>query len=190
MKLLVGLGNPGPTYSKNRHNIGFMVIDEVVRTYSFSSPQTKFSSQYFEGVIGGQKIMALKPQTFMNNSGTAVAEAARFYKIPLDEIVVIYDELDLEPGRVRMKKGGGAGGHNGIRSIDQYLGADYYRMRVGIGHPGHKDRVTGHVLGDFKKEDEGWLNECLWGISESLEALVLKGPEAFMNLYYTKITKP
>ncbi len=189
MKLLVGLGNPGPTYSKNRHNVGFMIIDEIVKSHAFSSPQNKFSSHFYEGVIAGQKIMALKPQTFMNKSGIAVGEVQRFYKIPLEEIMVIYDELDLEPGRIRIKKGGGAGGHNGIRSLDQYVGPDYYRMRVGIGHPGHKDKVTGHVLGDFRKEDEPWLNDCLWGISEAIESLITKGPEAFLNAYYSRLDK-
>jgi len=141
MLLLVGLGNPGPRYAGNRHNVGFMAVGEIARRRVFSSWRERFNGEVAEGHLGGERTLLLKPMTFMNESSRAVGEAVRFLKIPLDRVVVFHDELDIAPGRVRMKKGGGAGGHNGLRDIDAHVGKDYRRVRIGIGHPGHKDLV-------------------------------------------------
>jgi len=181
MLLLVGLGNPGPDYARNRHNIGFMAADLLVRRHSFGPWRSRFQGETAEGSIDGEKVLALKPATFMNLSGQSVAAAARFLKIPLSDIVVLHDELDLPPGRLRVKTGGGAGGHNGLKSIDAHLGKDYRRVRLGIGHPGDKDRVAGYVLSDFAKADESWLPPLLDAVAESFP-LLLGGDEAgFMN---------
>lgn len=157
MLILAGLGNPGPKYEHNRHNIGFMAVDALARRWSFPAFRSKFQGQAAEGTIDGERILLLKPQTFMNDSGRSIGEALKFYKgVPAD-VVVFYDELDLAPGRFRMKTGGGAAGHNGVRSTIAHIGADFRRARMGIGHPGHKDRVLGHVLSDFHKVDQAWL---------------------------------
>ncbi|MFD0916389.1 aminoacyl-tRNA hydrolase [Pseudahrensia aquimaris] len=181
MRLLVGLGNPGQKYEKHRHNVGFMAVDAVHRHESLSSWKPKFQALTAEGTIGGEKVLLIKPTTYMNDSGRAVAEAARFYKLEPADVIVLYDELDLAPGKVRIKTGGGAGGHNGIRSIDAHLGKDYSRVRIGIGHPGHKDRVTGHVLGDFAKADHEWLDPLLDEIGRNADLLVKGEDAAFMN---------
>ncbi len=181
MLLIAGLGNPGPKYAKFRHNVGFMAVDEIHRHENFSPWKAKFQGMAAEGSIGGEKVLLLKPTTFMNESGRSLGEAVRFYKIDLCDVIVLYDELDLAPGKVRIKTGGGAGGHNGIRSIDAHLGKEYRRVRIGIGHPGHKDRVTGHVLGDFAKVDHVWLDPLLDEIARNAE-LLAKGDDAgFMN---------
>jgi len=180
MKLLVGLGNPGNQYAGNRHNIGFMAIDAVARAHNAGPWKTKHSALLSEASIDGEKVMLLKPQTFMNRSGDSVQQAAQFYKIAPADIIVLYDELDLAPGKVRVKVGGGNGGHNGLRSIDPQIGLDYKRVRLGIGHPG-KEFVTPHVLGDFAKADQSWLTPLLDGIGKHV-ALLLKGDDAgFMN---------
>jgi len=179
--LIAGLGNPGPKYQNHRHNVGFLALDELHRHGSFSPWKKKFRGQTSEGMLDGQKVMLLKPETFMNDSGRSVSEAARFHKIPLGDVIVLYDELDLAPGKVRIKTGGGAGGHNGIRSIDSHLGKDYRRVRIGIGHPGHKDRVTGHVLGDFSKADHDWLDPLLEEMARSADMLVKGDDATFMN---------
>jgi PTH1 family peptidyl-tRNA hydrolase len=176
MRLLVGLGNPGGAYARNRHNIGFMAADEIVRRHSFSSWRSKFQGQLAEGTIAGEKVLVLKPETYMNLSGQSVAAAARFHKIALADIVVLHDELDLPPGKLRVKKGGGAGGHNGLKSIDAHLGQDYWRVRLGIGHPGDKSLVTPYVLGDFAKAEETWLLPLFDAVSDQLP-LLLKGDE-------------
>ena len=181
MHLLVGLGNPGAAYSRNRHNIGFMAADEIVRRHGFSAWRNKFQGQIADGSVDGAKILVLKPQTFMNLSGQSVGEAARFHKIEPENVIVVYDELDLAPGKVRIKKAGGSGGHNGIKSIDQHLGADYWRVRLGIGHPGDKHRVHGHVLGDFQKDDEVWLDALLGEVAKSVGLLVSGKHAEFMN---------
>jgi len=181
MHLLVGLGNPGAAYSRNRHNIGFMAADEIVRRHGFSAWRNKFQGQIADGSVDGAKILVLKPQTFMNLSGQSVGEAARFHKIEPENVIVVYDELDLAPGKVRIKKAGGSGGHNGIKSIDQHLGADYWRVRLGIGHPGDKARVHGHVLGDFQKDDEVWLDGLLGEVAKSVGLLVSGNHAEFMN---------
>lgn len=158
MLLMVGLGNPGPDYAGHRHNVGFMVVDAIAEAYGFSPWRSKFSSKIAEGQLGGSKVMLQKPETYMNRSGHAVAQAAHFYKLALDDLLILHDELDLAPGKVRIKEGGGVAGHNGLRSIASSVGTkDFKRVRIGIGHPGDKARVTGHVLGNFSKADRDWL---------------------------------
>jgi PTH1 family peptidyl-tRNA hydrolase len=180
MKLLVGLGNPGAQYAGNRHNIGFMAVDAIASANTISGWKSKHAGLLAEGNVGGERVLLLKPQTFMNKSGDSVQQVARFYKLTPADIVVFYDELDLAPGKVRVKTGGGNGGHNGLRSIDPQIGLDYKRVRLGIGHPG-KEFVTPHVLGDFAKADRAWLDPLLDEIARQAP-LLLKGDDAgFMN---------
>ncbi|HXP96622.1 MAG TPA: aminoacyl-tRNA hydrolase [Telmatospirillum sp.] len=181
MLLLVGLGNPGGTYARNRHNVGFMAADEIVRRHSFAVWRSKFHAHVAEGSVDGEKALVLKPNTYMNLSGQAVAEAARFHKIELNRVIVFHDDLDLAPGKVRVKKGGGAGGHNGLKSIDAHLGNDYWRVRLGIGHPGHKDLVTPWVLGDFAKADALWLTPLLDAVATHLPLLLGGNDGGFMT---------
>ena len=171
MLLLAGLGNPGPKYAGNRHNIGFMAIDRIAERHSFSAFKSKFQGQLAEGQLDGVKTLLLKPETFMNESGKSLAEAVRMYKIPLSHIVVFYDELDLVPGKLRMRVGGGLAGHNGLKSLKAHIGNDFRRARLGIGHPGHKDKVLGHVLKDFSKDDRQWLPAFLDALAESAPLL-------------------
>src|SRR6218665_824464 len=173
MKLLVGLGNPGSQYEGNRHNIGFMALDAIAREYGITQFRSKHSGQLAEGSIAGEKVILLKPQTFMNRSGDSVQQVAQFYKIAPADIVVLYDELDLAPGKVRVKIGGGNGGHNGLRSIDPQIGLDYKRVRLGIGHPG-KEFVTHHVLGHFAKADRDWVAPLLDALGQ-YTSLLIKG---------------
>lgn len=182
MLLLVGLGNPGGKYEGHRHNIGFMAIDAIHRQHGFGPMRAKFQSEIAEGKLAGQKILLLKPQTYMNNSGRAVSEAARFYKIEPSNVIVFHDELDLPAGKLRVKTGGGHGGHNGLRDIDAHYAKNYHRVRMGIGHPGDKERVHGHVLSDFAKaEQQNWLGKMLDGVADHA-ALLAKGDQAgFMN---------
>ncbi|KKC37370.1 peptidyl-tRNA hydrolase [Devosia epidermidihirudinis] len=180
MKLIVGLGNPGNQYEGNRHNIGFMALDAIAREYNITQFRTKHAGVLAEGSIGGEKVILLKPQTFMNRSGDSVQQVAKFYKIEPADIIVLYDELDLAPGKVRVKIGGGNGGHNGLRSIDPQIGLNYKRVRLGIGHPG-KEYVTHHVLGDFAKADKDWLDPLLDATAKHI-GLLLKGDDnGFMN---------
>lgn len=182
MQLWVGLGNPEPGMARNRHNIGFIAIDVIADRHGFSPWRRRFNGVAAEGMIGGEKIVVLKPATYMNESGNSVQPAAAFYKLDPDAMVVFHDELDLAPGKVRVKRGGGAAGHNGLRSIDRRLASqEYWRVRLGIGHPGHKDRVTGHVLGNFSKADEDWLLPMLEAVSESATLLVERKAEDFMT---------
>ena len=181
MRIIVGLGNPGAKYAGHRHNIGFMAADEILRRHSFSPWRKKFKAEIADGEICGEKVLLVKPQTFMNVSGESVGEAMRFYKLTPNDITVLYDELDLAPGKVRIKIGGGAGGHNGIRSIDDHCGKDYRRVRLGIGHPGSKERVTGHVLGDFAKMDREWLDPLLEAIADEACLLAKADDANFMN---------
>jgi PTH1 family peptidyl-tRNA hydrolase len=182
MLVIAGLGNPGAQYANNRHNIGFMAADAIVRRHSAFSPwQSRFNALVSEGRLAGDKILILKPQTYMNKSGQSVGEALRYYKLEPESLIVLYDELDLAPGKVRLKKGGGAGGHNGIRSIDAHCGKDYRRVRLGIGHPGSKERVTGHVLGDFAKSDGEWLDVLLDSVGDNIDLLVNGDDSGFMN---------
>lgn len=181
MLIFVGLGNPGRQYAGHRHNVGFMAVDEIHRHENFSPWKSRFQGLASEGRIDGQPVLLLKPSTYMNESGRAVGEAVRFYKIEQQDVVVFYDELDLAPGKLRVKTNGGAGGHNGIRSLDSHIGKDYRRVRIGIGHPGHKDRVTGHVLGNFVQSDHAWLDPLLDEIARNA-ALLANGDDAgFMN---------
>lgn len=190
MRLVVGLGNPGAAYARNRHNIGFMAADTLVRRHSFGPWRGKFQGEVADGVIGGERVLLLKPQTYMNLSGQSVAAAVRFQKIELNDVIVIHDELDLAPGKLRVKKGGGAGGHNGLRSIDAHLGPDYWRVRLGVGHPGEKDRVTGHVLNDFAKADEAWLAPLLDAVAEAFPLLLAGDDNGFMNKVQVQIRPP
>ncbi len=181
MLLLAGLGNPGPDYAKNRHNIGFLAVEEIARHYGFAPWRSRFSSQTAEGRIGQDKVLAIRPQTFMNHSGRALGEALRYYKLASQQLYVFYDELDLRPGKLRVKQGGGHGGHNGLRSIDAHIGQDYWRVRMGIGHPGDKDKVTGYVLHDFAKADQAWLEKLLPAVAKELPKLLQGDPGSFMS---------
>ncbi|HER27180.1 MAG TPA: aminoacyl-tRNA hydrolase [Rhodospirillales bacterium] len=181
MLLLVGLGNPGAEYAGNRHNIGFMAVDEIVRRHSFAPFKSKFSGQISEGRLGLEKVLLLKPMTFMNDSGRSVAAAASFYKIPAHDIIVLHDELDLEAGRLRCKTGGGHAGHNGLRSIHDHLGDGYRRLRLGIGHPGDRNRVTSYVLKDFARADQAWLVPLLQAIADHIDLMVDGNEAEFMN---------
>jgi PTH1 family peptidyl-tRNA hydrolase len=182
MLLWVGLGNPEPGMARNRHNIGFMALDMIAVRHGFSPWRARFKGLTAEGVIAGEKIIGLKPQTYMNSSGESVQAAAAFYKLPLETITAFHDELDLVPGKVRVKRGGGAAGHNGLRSMDRQLGSpDYWRVRLGIGHPGNKERVLGHVLGDFVAADKEWLAPTLDAVADAAPLLVEGKPEGFMT---------
>jgi PTH1 family peptidyl-tRNA hydrolase len=185
MLLLVGLGNPGRDYAGHRHNVGFMAVDAIAARYGFSPWKNQFKALVAEGVLptpeGRKKVLALKPQTYMNLSGEAVQAAAHFYKIEPREIAVLYDELDLAPGKIRVKTGGGAAGHNGIRSIAAQIGPEFRRIRIGIAHPGDKARVTGHVLGNFSKDDQLWLDPLLDAIADAAPYLALNDDIRFMN---------
>ena len=181
MLIIAGLGNPGAKYEKNRHNIGFMAVDEIARRWRFGAPRAKFQSVICEGEVEGQKILLMKPQTFMNNSGNAVGEAARFYKIPPADIVVFHDEIDLAPGRFRMKTGGGAAGQNGVRSLISQLGPDFRRARMGIGHPGEPQLVMPHVLGDFHKAEQPWLDALLNACADALPFAVKGDDERYQG---------
>jgi peptidyl-tRNA hydrolase, PTH1 family len=191
MLLLVGLGNPGARYARQRHNVGFMAVDAVARAHRFAPWRSKFSSLVSEGLLGDGKVLLQKPQTFMNLSGHAVAEAARFYKVPLQQIVVCHDELDLVAGKVRIKTGGGVAGHNGLRSVAEQLGSrDFKRVRIGIGHPGDKERVTGHVLGDFAAADREWLARLLDAFAEAAPLLAAGDDAGAMNRIALRMQPP
>lgn len=181
MHLIVGLGNPGSEYANNRHNIGFMAVDAIARAHGFPSFRSKFNGLISDASIAGARVLLLKPQTYMNRSGDAVGQAVKFYKLDPGDVTVIYDELDLAPGKLRVKTGGGNGGHNGLRSIDPVIGTAYNRVRVGIGHPGHKELVTRHVLGDFAKSDADWRDALLNAIADNAGLLAKKDGANFMN---------
>jgi PTH1 family peptidyl-tRNA hydrolase len=182
MLLWVGLGNPEPGMARQRHNIGFMALDVIAATHRFSPWRQRFKGLVAEGQVGGVKVVGLKPTTYMNESGASVQAAASFFKLDPAAITAFHDELDLAPGRLRVKRGGGAAGHNGLRSMDRMLGTpDYWRVRLGIGHPGDKARVLGHVLGDFAKVDRDWLVALLDGVAAAAPLLATDQPEAFMT---------
>ncbi|MBP1852607.1 aminoacyl-tRNA hydrolase [Rhizobium halophytocola] len=181
MIIIAGLGNPGSKYDGNRHNIGFMAVDAIYRRHAFGPWTKKFKAEIADGEIAGEKVLLMKPLTFMNLSGEAVGEAMRFYKLTPADLIVVHDELDLLPGKVRMKTGGGNGGHNGLKSIDAHCGKDYRRLRLGIGHPGDKDRVSGYVLGDFAKVDRDWLDPLIDAIADNADLLPLKDESKLMN---------
>ncbi|MDQ2878816.1 MAG: aminoacyl-tRNA hydrolase [Pseudomonadota bacterium] len=181
MQLWVGLGNPGAQHALNRHNVGFMAADTIAEMHGFSPPQKKFQGWMQEGRIGPEKILLLKPATFMNESGRSIGEAMRFYKLAPEDVTVFYDELDLAPFKVKVRRGGGTAGHNGIRSTDAHLGPDFRRVRIGIGHPGHKDRVTGHVLGNFAKAEMDDLADLLGALAAEAGGLAKGDDVRFMN---------
>ncbi|MEL6599577.1 MAG: aminoacyl-tRNA hydrolase [Pseudomonadota bacterium] len=181
MQLFIGLGNPGTKYAGNRHNIGFMAVDRIADDHGFGPWRAKFQGQIAEGRLGIEKVLLLKPETFMNLSGQSGGEAMRFYKIDVSDVTVFHDELDLAPGKVRVKQGGGHAGHNGLRSLHQHISEGYRRVRLGIGHPGHKDRVSAHVLGDFAKADGDWLDDVLRGVSDGAAALAAGDASGFQN---------
>ena len=190
MFLFVGLGNPGAKYASNRHNVGFMAVDVIAAAHQFGPWKKKFKGEISEGKIAGEKVLLLKPQTYMNESGRSVGEAARFHDVVLDRVLVFYDELDLEPGKVRVKIGGGAAGHNGIRSIAAHLGPDFKRVRLGIGHPGVKEMVMPHVLGDFAKADKQWLVAMLDAMADNAEMLVRGEDAPFQSKVHLAVNPP
>ena len=190
MKLFVGLGNPGAKYAGNRHNIGFMALDRIAEDHGFSPWRRGYQGQVSEGRLGAEKVVLLKPETFMNLSGQSVRAAVDFFKIDLADITVFHDELDLAPGKCRVKQGGGHAGHNGLRSIHAHLGEAYGRVRLGIGHPGHKDAVAGYVLHDFTKADQDWLDDLLRGISDGAQALAEGDGGRFMNAVALRVAPP
>ena len=183
MQIWAGLGNPGPQYAMHRHNVGFMALDVIAEMHGFGPIQKKFLGWVQEGRIGGEKIVLLKPATFMNESGRSVGEAIRFYKLGTDALTVFHDELDLAPFKVKVKQGGGHAGHNGLRSIDQHLGPDFRRIRIGIGHPGHKDRVHNHVLGNYAKAEMDDLIQMLGAIGAEADWLARGDGVRFMSEY-------
>lgn len=190
MKLIVGLGNPGPKYAGNRHNIGFMAVDRIAADHGFGPWKARFQGQAAEGRLGQEKILLLKPETFMNNSGQSVGEAMRFYKLEPADVIVLHDELDLAPGKTRVKTGGGHAGHNGLRSIHAHIGEHYGRVRLGIGHPGRKDLVSHYVLHDFSKADQDWLDDLLRGVSEGAADLAEGETGRFLNAVALRTAPP
>ncbi|MDQ7250114.1 aminoacyl-tRNA hydrolase [Dongia sedimenti] len=190
MRLLVGLGNPGPRYAGNRHNIGFMAVDAIVRRHSFSTIRERFHALTAEGTIDGEKVLALAPQTFMNDSGRAVQAAVQFFKLQPSDVIVLYDEIDLPLGKVRAKRGGGAGGHNGIRSIDSHIGTDYWRVRLGVDHPGQKELVKSYVLMDFFKEEHATVQAMLDAVTDAIPLMIAGDDGRFMNKVNLALNPP
>ena len=190
MLIFVGLGNPGAKYAGNRHNIGFMAVDRIAEDHGFGPWKSRFQGLACEGRLGAEKVLLLKPATFMNRSGQSVGEAMRFYKLDPADITVLHDELDLAPGKARVKQGGGHAGHNGLRSIHDHIGDAYGRVRLGIGHPGHKDKVAAYVLRDFAKADETWLDDLLRGISDGAAHLAAGDGGKFMNAVALRTAPP
>jgi peptidyl-tRNA hydrolase, PTH1 family len=191
VRLVVGLGNPGARYARNRHNIGFMVVDALARRHGFAAFRNRFKGELAEGTIGGERRLLLKPQTFMNASGEAVLAAMSFYKIAPEDIVVIHDEIDLRPGKLRVKRGGGNAGHNGLRSIDPLIGTDYWRVRIGVGHPGVKELVQPYVLQNFSAgEITDWVEPLIEAIAETAPLLLSGTPDAFMSEVARRLAPP
>ena len=190
MKLFVGLGNPGAKYAGNRHNIGYMAVDRIAADHGFGPWRSKFQSVISEGRLGREKVILLKPETFMNLSGQSVGEAMRFHKLEPADVIVFHDELDLAPGKCRLKTGGGHAGHNGLRSIHAHIGEAYDRVRLGIGHPGDKNRVAGYVLADFAKAEADWLDDLLRGISDGAAALADGEGAKFLNAVSLRTAPP
>ena len=190
VQIFVGLGNPGGKYARNRHNIGFMALERIAEDHGFGPWRSRFQGEVSEGRLGGDKVLLLKPGTFMNLSGQAVGEAMRFFKLEPDDVTVFHDELDLAPGKCRVKTGGGHAGHNGLRSIHAHIGEAYHRVRLGIGHPGRKDMVAAYVLHDFHKADEDWLDDLLRGISDGAGELALGDTGKFQNAVALRVNPP
>lgn len=181
MRVIAGLGNPGAAYARHRHNVGWRALDRIHRAYAFEGWRTRLRSLTADGRIGEARTLLVKPQTFMNDSGEAVRAVLAFHKLGVDALSVIHDDLDLAPGRVKVKRGGGAGGHNGLRSLDSHVGQNYQRVRFGIGHPGHRDQVTPYVLGDFAKADAEWVGATLDAVVAELPWLLADDPERFVS---------
>ncbi|MEA2779709.1 MAG: peptidyl-tRNA hydrolase, family [Rhodospirillaceae bacterium] len=190
MRLVVGLGNPGPGHAGNRHNIGFLAADLIVRRYGFGPWRSRFHGLAAEGEIAGEKIIVLKPETYMNDSGRAVAAAAKFYKLAPEQILVIHDEVDLVPGKIRVKQGGGAGGHNGLRSVDAHVGPTYWRIRLGVGHPGSAELVRYYVLQNFAKEEQPLFGRLIEATVEALPQLIAGDANGFMNKVTVAVNPP
>lgn len=190
MQLWVGLGNPGAKYAGNRHNIGWMAVERVASDHGFAPWRTKFQGAMTEGTLGGEKVLLLRPETFMNLSGQSVGEAMRFYKLESTDVTVFHDEIDLAPAKIRVKAGGGHAGHNGLRSIHQHIGPHYDRVRLGVGHPGHKDRVPGYVLSDFAKAEADWLDDMMRGISDGAAQLAQGDSGRFLNAVALRVAPP
>ncbi|HUX79428.1 MAG TPA: aminoacyl-tRNA hydrolase [Alphaproteobacteria bacterium] len=179
MYLLVGLGNPGREYAHNRHNVGFMCIDEIQKSYGFAPEKSKFSGLLSEGRVDQTKVYLFKPLAFMNRSGRPVGETSKFFKIPPEHVIVFHDDLDLAPGKVRVKQGGSHGGHNGLRDLDAHIGTQYWRVRIGIGRPLHKGAVTSYVLSDFSKEEKVWLDPLISCLADEVDLLLTSSPESY-----------
>ncbi|MEC7258836.1 MAG: aminoacyl-tRNA hydrolase, partial [Pseudomonadota bacterium] len=190
MILLVGLGNPGPKYARNRHNIGFMALDQIADDHGFGPWRGRFQGSLTEGRLGDDKALLLKPETFMNLSGQSVGEAMRFYKLTPEDVWVVHDEIDLPPGKVKLKRGGGHAGHNGLRSVHQHIGPEYGRVRIGVGHPGRKEAVPGYVLHDFAKADEAWIDDVLRGLSDGAPDLARGDAARASNAIALRIAPP
>ena len=190
MRLILGLGNPGSGYAANRHNIGFMAADAIVRRHGLGPWRSRFHGLVAEGTIGGEKIIVLKPETYMNDSGRAAAAATQFYKIDPEAIIVIHDEIDLLPGKVRVKQGGGSGGHNGLRSLDAHLGPMYWRVRLGVGHPGMAELVRPYVLQNFAKEEQPMVIRLVEATADALPLLLAGDENGFMNKVTLAVNPP
>lgn len=190
MKLIVGLGNPGAKHALNRHNVGFMAVDRIAEGHGLGPWRSRFLGLAADGALGGERVLLLKPQTFMNESGRSVGEAARFLRLSPGDVTVIHDEIDLAPGRVRAKTGGGHAGHNGLRSIHAHIGDAYHRVRIGVGHPGHKDAVPGYVLRDVPKADGPWLDDLLRGIEDGAAELARQDWAGFQNKVALRLNPP
>ncbi|MCJ8324446.1 MAG: aminoacyl-tRNA hydrolase [Rhizobiales bacterium] len=189
MRLIVGLGNPGSEYALNRHNVGFMAVDEIVRRHNFAPYKQKFSALVSDGRLGTEKVLIIKPQTFMNLSGQAVGEAMRFYKLEADDVIVLYDEIDLAPAKFRVKFGGGVAGHNGLKSLTQHIGNEYHRVRIGVGRPVQKNQVAHYVLGNFAKADKEWLLPLLESMADAAPKLTLDKLTDFKAAVEQKLAK-
>ncbi len=190
MKLIVGLGNPGTKYAGHRHNIGYMAVDRIAEDHGFGPWKSRFQGLASEGRLGSDKALLLKPETFMNRSGQSVGEAMRFFKLDPSDVIVLHDEIDLAPGKVKFKTGGGHAGHNGLRSVHGHIGPDYARVRLGVGHPGHKDAVPGYVLHDFAKSDGDWLDDVLRGVADGAEHLATGDGGRFLNAVSLRANPP
>lgn len=190
MRLFVGLGNPGPKYARTRHNIGFMAVDRIASEHGFAPWRAKFQGSVAEGRLGPEKVVLLKPETFMNLSGQSVGEAMRFFKLEPADLVVFHDEIDLAPGKLKVKTGGGHAGHNGLRSLHSHVGENYIRVRMGVGHPGRKEAVAGYVLHDFPKADDDWLDDMLRGVSDGAAALAAGDTGKFQNAVALRLNPP
>lgn len=188
MLLIVGLGNPGAKYARQRHNVGFMAVDAIHRRHGFGPWRRRFQAEVSEGSLSGEKCLLIKPQTFMNASGQAVGEAAGFFKVAPGEVLVIHDEVDLPPAKFRMKTGGGVAGHNGLKSVAAAIGVEFRRMRIGVGHPGAKERVPGYVLHDFAKADADWLEPLLDAIADNAPLLAEGKDSTFANRLHAALT--